>query len=158
MRSWGVLGIVLSCDGFIPRLPLSCDGLPTLDQVFRCSPRQGLSCQGWITSAAGPHYRSSENAQVRGFVRKAPPVYHVGVRVVAHAGSSVGVCGECGNAGVRGFDRDGARFTEPFRHFLLGVADGASFVLFWASGGDPAYRVAQWVSHRGIEVEKTGLV
>src|SRR5262249_60243670 len=61
---------------------LSNDRLPVLDQMLRRAPRKRLDRECWIARAVNAHNRSSQNAQVRSFVREALLVHHVSFGII----------------------------------------------------------------------------
>src|ERR1700730_17927714 len=108
------------------------------------APRERLESQRRIASAARPHNRSSENAQVRGFVRETPSVDHVGFGIIPHSRTAVAMSGWSHRANRIPNCRDSASGFVPLLH--LGLNEGGKFALVvLVVRGDPADRKAQRV-------------
>src|SRR5437867_12827809 len=82
-------------------------------------PGQRLNREGWIVRAAGPHNGSAENTEIRRFVRKAPAVEDVCLRIVSHARVVVCVCRHRHRTDVRQLDGNGTGGSVPLLHLFL---------------------------------------
>ena len=125
--------------------------------MIGCAPGESLHRKGRVTRAARSHYRSAEDAEVRDFVREAPPIDHIGFSVVAHARAAVGVRGYARWVHRPPHHFDSAGGPVPLLHLSLREVNGAQFVLP-GERGDAADRVAEGIEHRVVQIEEVVFV
>src|ERR1700681_1784015 len=86
-------------------------------------------------------------------MRKSPAVDQVGLGIVAHPRSAIGVRRNAGRVSGRSPDLDRAGSPKPLFDFLLAELRGTRFV-FLKPVCNPAYRIAQRIADGGIEIQE----
>src|SRR5215472_101736 len=102
--------------------------------MLRGPPRKRLDCESRIPGAARPHDRGTEDAEIRNLVRETAAVNDIGLGVVAHTCSAVGVRGNAGRSHRPANHLDSACGQVPLFHFLLREFHRPLLVLFWTAG------------------------
>src|SRR5258708_3120218 len=97
--------------------------------MLRRPPGERLDRERGVPRAAGSHHRCAEDAEIRSFVREAPPIHHVRLGAVAHASSAVCVRAKTGPVRRGLYYVDGAGGAEPLFHLVLRELNCPYFIL-----------------------------